>query len=353
MRKFILTLFVLAALSILAVLVAGLEGRLRVTLMGFDVATELSVAVGALLAAATVLVIVVLTAQYLWHLPARLHARRTMARQRMGTQALAEALMALARGDAEGARAGVDLARRKLPHEPLPLLVAAQTDILAGDAAAAEGKYRLMAGDPKNPAISKLGLEGLFYLARMQDPSEAEALAHRALAQDAKASWALEGLMALAVQYGDWDTAERWLRRWARSGAGRKKVNARRAVIYAAAAQALATDNNAEARRQALKKAEQASAAAPDLVPATALKAQLQARAGNHRKARKTLRDAWARCPHPNLGDAWLAAHADQPAASRLRLAAQMVRGHDKHIEAHIFRARVACSARRYSFARK
>ena len=29
MRKFILTLFVLAALSILAVLVAGLEGRLR------------------------------------------------------------------------------------------------------------------------------------------------------------------------------------------------------------------------------------------------------------------------------------------------------------------------------------
>ena len=125
MRKFILTLFVLAALSILAVLVAGLEGRLRVTLMGFDVATDLSVAVGALLAAALVLVIVVLTAQYLWHLPARLHARRTMVRQRLGTQALAEALMALARGDAEGARAGVDLARRKLPHEPLPLLVAA------------------------------------------------------------------------------------------------------------------------------------------------------------------------------------------------------------------------------------
>jgi HemY protein len=353
MRKFILTLFLLAALSILAVLVAGLEGRLRVTLMGFDVATELSVAVGALLAAATVIVIVVLTAQYLWHLPARLHAGRTLARQRMGTQALAEALMALARGDAEGARAGVDLARRKLPHEPLPLLVAAQTDLLSGDAAAAEGKYRLMAGDPKNPALSKLGLEGLFYLARMQDPSEAEALAHRALAQDDKASWALEGLMALAVQHGDWDTAEHWLRRWARSGAGRKKVNARRAVIHTAAAQALAIDDNAEARRQALKKAELASAAAPDLVSATALKAQLQARAGNHRKARKTLRDAWARCPHPNLGDAWLAAHADQPAASRLRLAAQMVRGHDKHIEAHIFRARVACSARRYSFARK
>ena len=116
---------------------------------------------------------------------------------------------------------------------------------------------------------------------------------------------------------------------------------------------ALAVVDNAEARRQALKKAEQASAAAPDLVPATALKARLQARAGNHRKARKTLRDAWARQPHPHLSDAWLAAHADQPAASRLRLAAQMVRGHDRHIEAQIFRARVACSARRYSFARK
>ncbi|HAL85068.1 MAG TPA: hypothetical protein DCP12_05455 [Rhodobiaceae bacterium] len=353
MRKFLLTLFLLAAVSAVAVLVAGLEGRLRVTLMGFDVATDLSVAVGALLVAALGLILVVLTAQFFWHLPARLHTRRAMARQRMGTQALAEALMALARGDAEGARAGVDLARRKLPHEPLPLLVAAQTDLLSGDAPAAEGKYRLMASDTQNPALSKLGLEGLFYLARMQNPSEAEALAHRALAQDTKTAWALEGLMGLAVQYSDWDTAERWLRQWARSGAGRKKVNARRAVIHAAAAQALAVEDNAEARRLALKKAEQASAAAPDLVPATALKAQLQARAGNHRKARKTLRDAWARQPHPHLGEAWLAAHADQPAASRLRLAAQMVRAHSTHIEAHIFRARVACSARRYSFARK
>ena len=353
MRKFILTLVTLAALSILAVLVAGLDGRLRVTLMGYDVATDLSVAVGVLLVAAFGLVVIVLTAQFFWHLPARLQARSSMARQRMGTQALAEALMALARGDAEGARAGVDLARRKLPNEPLPLLVAAQTDLLSGNAAAAEGKYSLMASKTQNPALSKLGLEGLFYLARMQNPPEAEALAHRALAQDAKASWALEGLMALAVQNSDWEVAERWLRRWASSGAGRKKVNACRAVIHAAAAQALALEDNAEARRQALKKAEQASAAAPDLVPATTLKAQLQARAGNHRKARKTLRDAWARQPHPHLGDAWMAAHADQPAASRLRLAAQMVRAHDEHIESHIFRARVACSARRYGFARK
>ena len=353
MRKFLLALFILATVSAVAVLVAGLKGRLRVTLMGFELATDLSIAVGAMLVGALGLILVVLTAQFLWHLPARLHTRRAMARQRIGTQALAEALMALARGDAEGARAGADLARRKLPHEPLPLLVAAQTDLLSGDAPAAEGKYRLMASDTQNPALSKLGLEGLFYLARVQNPSEAEALAHRALAQDTKTAWALEGLMALAVQHSDWDTAERWLRQLARSGAGRKKVNARRAVIHAAAAQALAVEDNVEARRLALKKAEQASAAAPDLVPAQALKAQLQARAGNHRKARKTLRDAWGRQPHPQLGEAWLAAHADQPAASRLRLAAQMVRAHSAHIEAHIFRARVAFSARRYSFARK
>ena len=138
MRKFLLTLFILAAVSAVAVLVAGLEGRLRVTLMGFDVATDLSVAVGAMLVAALGLILVVLMAQFFWHLPARLHSRRAMTRQRIGTQALAEAFMALARGDAEGARAGVDLARRKLPHEPLPLLVAAQSDLLSGNAPAAE-----------------------------------------------------------------------------------------------------------------------------------------------------------------------------------------------------------------------
>ena len=353
MSKLFLTLFSLAALSAIAVLIAGLEGRLSVTLMGFDVTTDLSVAIGALLAAALGLMLVFLMAQFFWRLPARLYTRRAMASQRIGTEALAEALMALARGDAEAARAGVDLARRKLPHEPLPLLVAAQTDLLSGDAPAAEGKYRLMARDTQNPALSKLGLEGLFHLARMQNPSEAEALAHRALAQDTKTAWALEGLMAIAVQYSDWDKAERWLRQWARIGTRRKKVSSSRAVIYTAAAQALAAEDNAEARRQALKKAEQASAASPDLVPATALNAQLQARAGNHRKARKILRDAWARQPHPQLGEAWLAAHVDQPAASRLRLAAQMVRAESAHIEANIFRARVAFSARRYGFARK
>ena len=183
----------------------------------------------------------------------------------------------------------------------LPLLVAAQTDLLSGNAAAAEGNS-LMASKTQT-ALSKLGLEGLFYLARMQNPPEAEALAHRALAQDPKASWALEGLMALAVQNSDWEVAERWLRRWASSGAGRKKVNACRAVIHAAAAQALALEDNAEARRQALKKAEQASAAAPALVPAPTLKAQLQARAGNHRR-----RAAFTRCmgaPAPSAsGDA-------------------------------------------------
>ena len=63
MRKFLLTLFILAAVSAVAVLVAGLEGRLRVTLMGFDVATDLSVAVGALLVAAIGLILVVLTVQ--------------------------------------------------------------------------------------------------------------------------------------------------------------------------------------------------------------------------------------------------------------------------------------------------
>jgi hypothetical protein len=30
---------------------------------------------------------------------------------------------------------------------------------------------------------------------------------------DAKSSWALEGLMTLAVQIGDWPAAEKWLRR--------------------------------------------------------------------------------------------------------------------------------------------
>jgi len=78
----------------------------------------------------------------------------------------------------------------------------------------------------------------------------------------------------------------------------------------------------------------------------------LQARGGNLKKARATLRQAWMREPHPEISEAWLACYADQPLATRQRAAVSFLGKHKAHIEAHILRARIALEGERWRQAK-
>jgi HemY protein len=266
-----------------------------------------------------------------------------------GEAALAGGLMALARGDAQAADAATKLARRKMPHQPLPLLMAAQAALLDGRRDDAAANYQAMLGNRQPPQQISLGLEGLYHLARAENDADAAGTyAQQVLEVDAKSSWALEGLMTLAVQIGDWPAAEKWLRRWGRSGVGRSAVKQRRAILALAEAQSLLVEDNPATQIEAVKKAEYAAALDPKLIPATALAAQLLARAGNMRRARKVLKQAWQKAPHAILAQAWLDCHSDQPAAGRMRAVGRFIGKHRAHEEAAILRARIALAARRF-----
>ena len=349
MMRFILALTAVLMLTSLAALIANLPGTVSIAVPGHIIDMPLTVLLGAVLFLVSGALAIWVAAHWLWHLPVHLRRARLARNRKEGEAALAGGLMALARGDASAADEATRLARKKMPHQPLPLLMAAQAALLDGRRDDAAANYQAMLGDTKLPQQISLGLEGLYHLARSENDADAAGTyALQVLEVDTKSSWALEGLMTLAVQIGDWPAAEKWLRRWGRSGVARAEIKQRRAILALAEAQSLLGEDDPAAQMAAVKKAEQAAALDPKLVPATALAAQLLARAGDMRQARKVLKQAWQKTPHAVLAQAWLDCHSDQPAAGRMRAVGRFIGKHRAHEEAAILRARIALAARRF-----
>jgi HemY protein len=358
MMRVFLGLFVLAGLAICAALIANLPGEVRFSVSGYVVQTRTAVLAGAGFAAFLTALALAGLGQFLWHMPARLQAERRETQRRDGEAALAKALMALARGDAAAAKGATRLARQKLPHQALPRLMAAQAALLDGRQVDAEADYRAMLRRETTLEQKTLGLEGLYYMARgagVADMETAGTYALQVLELAPKTLWALDGLMAMAVQIGDWSAAQDWMRQWSRAltGSGKRaQMKRRRAVLFLAEAQSLLATEDPGDQLVAQKKAEQAVKQDPDFYAAAGLAARLQAGGGNLKKARATLRQAWTREPHPEITEAWLTCYADQPLATRQRAAVSFLGKHKAHIEAHILRARIALEGERWRQAK-
>ena len=355
MMRVLLALAFFLTLTSIAALIANMPGNVSIAVPGHIIDMPLTVLLGAMLVLVLSALLVLVSGHYLWQLPRQMRRAREQKNRQQGEAALAGGLMALARGDAQAADEATKLARKKMPHQPLPLLMAAQAALLDGRRDDAAANYHAMLGDGAHASATgtgekiSLGLEGLYYLARSENNvEEAGTYALQVLEVNPKALWALDGLMALAVQIGDWPAAEKWLRRWGRAGMARADIKRRRAVLALAEAQTLLAEDDPAAQRDAVKKAERAATLDPKLLPATALAARLLARGGHLRQARKILKQAWQKTPHAVLADAWLDCHDDQPAAGRMRAVGRFIGKHRAHEEAAILRARLALAARRF-----
>ncbi len=353
MMRFVLTLVFVLALTSLVALIANLPGNVSIAVPGHIIDMPLTVLLGTVLTLLLALLALAAFGQWLWHVPQQIRAAQRARNRKDGEAALAGGLMALARGDARAADEATRLARKKMPHQTLPRLMAAQAALLDGRRDDAAANYHAMLGDERrgaqNPQHISLGLEGLYYLARGENDNEAAGTyALQVLEVDGKALWALDGLMTLAVQIGDWPAAEKWLRRWGRAGRSRAQIKQRRAILALAEAQSLLAEDAPAAQLAAVKKAEAAAMLDPKLLPATALAARLLARGGHMRQARKILKQAWQKAPHAVLAEAWLECHGDQPAAGRMRAVARFIGKHGSHEEAAILRARIALATRRF-----
>src|SRR5262249_58908267 len=109
----------------------------------------------------------------------RMRRRSHERRQARGRQAITQGLLAIGHGDASAARRHAGEAQRIAGHDPLALLLAAQSAQLEGDRGGANRAFRAMA---EREDTRLLGLRGLFIEAqRADDPVSALMIADEAL----------------------------------------------------------------------------------------------------------------------------------------------------------------------------
>ncbi|MGC6534370.1 MAG: heme biosynthesis HemY N-terminal domain-containing protein [Parvibaculales bacterium] len=337
----------------LAGAIANLPGQASFALGDRIIEIDTALLVGLFFLASLALFMLAALGQFIWHMPAQFAAKKQARLRDEGEIAMAAALMALARGDATAADKATQQAREKLPQQALPRLMSAQAALLQGCPDDAAADYHAMLAAGTSLAQKTLGLEGLYYMAvANHDTQAAGTYALQVLELAPKTLWALDGMMTLAVHIADWQAAEDWLRRWSRAGVKRQLVKRRRAVLLLAEAQHILAADDPSERAMAQKKAAQAAALDKDFIAATALAAELTAASGQLPKARKQLKQAFARTPHAALAEAWLRCHAGQSLAGKQRAVSGFIGPHKEHEEALILRARIALDGERWRLAK-
>ncbi len=348
MARLIVAVLLIGALSVAAALVAERPGAVVIDWDGWRIETSLAVlglAVIALLAAAGM-------AQRAWlalrRSSAALSGWRGSRQRRLGFDALAEGILAVAAGDAPAAQIAARKTDRLLADHSLAPLLAAQAAQLGGDETSAERHYTRML---ERRETEFLGLRGLIAQAeRAGDIPRALALSERAARLRPDAPWPAQALLAMQVRAGRWQEAEAALiqaikHRALGPGAG---TRARAAVVMAQAEEA---DKSGQ-KDAALELARTAAKLAPGFLPAALLQADIYRDKGEKRRALKVLINAWTRVPHPGIADAWRKTEDDLAPGERLRAAEKFAGPHRAHPEGRLLLARAALDGGEFTRAR-
>src|SRR3979411_355888 len=141
----------------------------------------------------------------LWRPPERIKRARRERRHARGRHAITHGLLAIGHGDSTAARLHADVARRHAAHDPLALLLHAQSAQLDGDREGARRAFRALA---EREDTRLLGLRGLVSDAqRADDPVSAVMIAEEALKLAPSSSWASHAVLGFCCAKGDWSGA--------------------------------------------------------------------------------------------------------------------------------------------------
>ncbi len=324
MRRIVLILIVSAVVVALAWWLASLHGHVTLQIAGLTIEMTTPVFVLGLIALVLASWGLLGGLRFLFTLPRRMRRWRADRMRRLGDGAVSRALVALAAGDAAGARRESARARRYLGDTPQTLLLAAQAERLSGQESEAENLFRALAAREDAPLLGYRGL--LQQAVARQDWAEAAALARRAEDAYPGAAWLREERARMAIRTGAWKEA------LLLAGPG-----APRATYATAAAQA-ETDPD-----KSLRLARQAWKEDPTLTPAALVYADRLRASGREARAQAVLRDAWEAAPHPDLATAALAGITDP--MQRLKAAEKLVVHNPDHPETHLLLARCFLAA--------
>jgi HemY protein len=345
MIRVVLFLLVVGGLAFGVAWLADRPGDVVVTWQGWRIETSLMVLGATLLAAMVVLA-------PLWSLLAALlrspfTVRRHLHRRRgeRAYQAISRGLIAIGAGDLDAARKHAAEVKRVAPAEPLALLLDAQSAQLAGDRAAADGAFRVMASRADTKI---LGLHGLFIEARRrQDHARAHAFAEEAARANPSLGWAGKAVLEFRCLTGDWAGALALLES-NKHALDKNDYRRQRAVMLTARALAAEESDRDNAKAFALE----AAKLAPAFVPAAALAGRMLAEGGELRKATRVLNKAWQANPHPDLAQVFSDLRFGDAARDRLKRIEALAKKVPGHIEGALALARAAIDAQEFAKAR-
>jgi HemY protein len=284
----------------------------------------------------------------LWRLPERIKRSRRERRLARGRHAITHGLLAVGHGDSASARAHADVARRHAGHDPLALLLHAQSAQLDGDRAGARAAFRAMA---EREDTRLLGLRGLFIEAqRADDPVAAVGIAEEALKLAPASTWASQAVLGFRCARGDWNGALTILDNNLESGLIDKPAWRRqRGVLLTARALELENVDRARSRDTVME----AIKLAPTLVPAAVLASKYQSEAHQVRRSMRLVEAAWLAQPHPDLADAYAHVRLGDSARQRLVRVETLAAKAPGHLESALAVARAAIDATEFARARE
>jgi len=348
MIRIILFLLLIALGAASAAWIAEQPGDVVLSWGSLKFTTTLPVFVLGLGIVAVVAVIMWAILRGVWRTPARMRKNQRERRQARGRHAITQGLLAIGHGDSTAARIHADAARRHAAHDPLALLLHAQSAQLDGDREGAQRAFRAMA---EREDTRLLGLRGLFIEAqRSDDPVAAVMVAEEALRMSPSSSWASHAVLGFCCARGDWAGALKILDNNQSAGLIDKATYRRqRGVLLTARALELEKVDRDQSRDSVME----AVKLAPTLVPAAVLASKFESEAHQVRRSMRLVETAWLAQPHPDLADAY--AHVKLGDSTRQRLVrvetlAAKVPG---HIEGALAIARAAIDASEFAKARE
>jgi HemY protein len=310
---------------------AGISGQVSVTVGSWDIQTSVPIAVLALLLAMVLVILVLRLLVGIWLIPGGTARWRRRRRIQAGQRTLNRSLVALAAGERVEARKLVHRARRLLGDNPQTLLLVAEAGRADGREDEAEAAFRALTLQPEG---AFLGYRGLLRQAiDRRDWAEATKLARQAEMAHPGGLWIRQQRAELALQTDNWAGALELI-----------GSDPRRVVYYIAAADAEAQPKRAlEFSRLAWKED-------PTFPPAVIAYARRLRMAGQEKKARAALVEAWSRAPHPDIAELVLAPEVDK--AARLQGAKRLAEANPTHPESRLLVAQAALDVGMLSEAR-
>ena len=257
--------------------------------------------------------------RFLWWVrtsPSRLAAKLHRDKEQKGYKEIMLGFSALAEGDYAKASKLGNQAAKHLPKQPLATFLQAQSASLGGNKTEAIEYYRQLSETEEGKFVGYRGI--IANAIENKQPHEAMRTAEELLKTSPKSKWLNEAIIDLAFRSGDWEKAEKFIRKAeANKAIPKQELAARFAVFYFIRAKNARTEKRFEDARWL---AEKSMKYKPDFLPAALIYSSLLISAGEFKKVRSHIEDIWKTSPHPALAADYERAIQEYKPEKRLKL---------------------------------